>query len=168
MPTFIVVLSCLVKTNSPLPLTAAVLIPDTLPASTILLSVNVNCKRPANVTVALLMLKPSGPIGPCAPVSPFTPLLAVGTHVVPFQPKICPLVTPVVSTSVSASKFVVGAGIAGRPQLLGEAADERRRHALVARDLAVGVGIAGDRVGAGRVVPHVHRADAGAEHAGDQ
>jgi len=64
LPTLIVVLSCLVKINSPLPFTEAVLIPDTLPASTILLSVNVNCKRPANVTVALLMLKPSGPIGP--------------------------------------------------------------------------------------------------------
>ena len=63
---------------------------------------------------------------------------------------------------------VVGAGIAGRPQLLGKATDERRRHSLVARNVAVGVGVAGGRIGAGGVVPHVHRADAGAEHARDQ
>ena len=104
LPTLIVELSCLVKTNSPLPLTAAALIPDTLPASTMLLSLNVNCSRPARVTVAALMLKPALPVSPLAPagpVSPLTPLLLTGTQDEPFHPNSCPLVTPAVSTSVS-------------------------------------------------------------------
>ena len=67
---------------------------------------------------------------------------------------------------------VVCAGVAGGPEPLGKAADKRWRHALIGRYLSrrllQRIAAAGGGCRAMRVVAHVHRADAGAEHPGDQ
>jgi hypothetical protein len=63
---------------------------------------------------------------------------------------------------------VVGAVVARRTQLLGKAADEGGWQTFVAGDLFVGFGILCDGSRAGVAVAHLHGADAGAEHAGDQ
>ena len=63
---------------------------------------------------------------------------------------------------------IVGAVVAGGAKVFGEAADKSRRQALVAGNVLVGCWILGDGCLARVAVPHLHGADAGAEHAGDQ
>ena len=63
---------------------------------------------------------------------------------------------------------VVCAVVAGSSEVLREAASKGRRQAFVAGDVLVGLRVFFDGRRTGRVVAHLHRADAGAEHARDQ